>query len=188
MVFFVQHILSINHYGPILSFSNWTNTKYTLLWSDFHFSLFGPIRSSFFFGPMISFLRLDQYEIHSFLVHLSLFFIWTNSNYILLWSIYLFSLFGPIRITFTFGPFIFFLYLDQFELHSPLVQLSLFFVWTNSNYILLWSNFLFSLFGPIRNTLFFGPIFNSLYLDQFPLPQHKKAPRGRRLFIGSLIV
>ena len=132
MVFFVQHILSINHYGPILSFSNWTNTKYTLLWSDFHFSLFGPIRSSFFFGPMISFLRLDQYEIHSSLVQISLFFTWTNSKYTLLWSKYHFSLLGPIRNTLSFGPIISFLRLDQFELHSPLVQLSLFFIWTNS--------------------------------------------------------
>ena len=150
MVFFVQHILSINHYGPIIAFSRldqyeirsslvqfsfffiWTNTKFVLPWSNDLFSSFGPIRNSFFFGPFISFLRLDQFELHSPLVHLSLFFIWTNSKFVLLWSNDFFSSFGPIRNSFFFGPFISFLYLDQFELHSPLVHLSIFFIWTNS--------------------------------------------------------
>ena len=151
-------------------------------------SLIGPIRNTLFFGPIFTFLYLDQYEVRSSLVQFSFFFIWTITKFVLPWSNDFFSSFGPIRSSFFFGPIITFLYLDQYRIHSSLVQWSLFFVWTNTEYILLWSDYHFSLFGPIRSPFFFGPIITSLYLDQIPLPQHKKAPRGRRLFIGLLIV
>ncbi len=111
---------------------DWTNTKYVLLWSNFHFSLFGPIRNAFFFGPIFFFLYLDQFEVRSSLVQFPFFFTWTNSKYALLWSIFHFSLLGPIRSSFFFGPFFIFLYLDQFEMRSSLVHFSFFFIWTKA--------------------------------------------------------
>ena len=169
-------------------FSIWTKLNGSFLWSIYHFSLFGPNWKTSIIGPFHYFLHLDQIKWLFSLVHLPLFFIWTKLKDIYNWSISLFSPFGPIQNTSFSGPIISFLYLDQYEIRSSLVQLSLF---LNLDQIMLFSylvHFIFFLYGPTEGGFLYGLIHPFLILDPISLPQHKKAPRGRRLFIGLLIV